>query len=320
MEEQRVKESVYKGWRAFTFESGRMRVTVIPELGGKIVSLVWKPTGKEWLVDSGNRSLGKVDYASSFEDADVSGWDECFPTVIACEYPHDGAYKGRLMPDHGELWSIAWHAEVLDGRLVCTAQGRELPYDFSRTMHLRDDNTLRMEYSVTNRGNEPLSVFWCVHPLFAVTEQTRILLPEENKKVLCVDGGKALESGRLYDWPAGDGRFHQRLDRIGPVSALDSRKFYVEGPLSQGWTGLYESDSGEYIKLEWSPEELPYLGIWINEGNVTEKAICALEPCNGYYDSLAEAARQDKLIRIAPRAVTSWDLVVRLGCGSIHLD
>lgn len=318
MEELRIKESVYKGWSAFTLESASMRVIVIPELGGKIVSLEWKPTGKEWLVDSGERSLGKVDYASSFETADVSGWDECFPTIVACEYPLDGAYKGRLMPDHGGIWSIPWEAEVRDGRLVCKVQGRELPYEMSRTMKLRDDNTLQMQYSVTNRGDEALSVFWCAHPLFAVTEQTRILLPEANKKVICVDGGKSLESGRIYDWREGYVSFHQRLDRIGPVTAIDSRKFYIEGPLAQGWTGLYESDSNEFIKLEWSPEELPYLGIWINEGKVTEKAICALEPCNGYYDSLSVAASQDKLIRIAPGTVTSWDLVVRLGCGPMH--
>ena len=40
---------------------------------------------------------------------DASGWDECLPSVAACTVKTAGC---RLdIPDHGDLWRVAWEAE-----------------------------------------------------------------------------------------------------------------------------------------------------------------------------------------------------------------
>jgi len=309
----RLTQTSYRDWPAYRLESERMSVIVLPELGGKIVSLLYKPTGKEWLIDSGPRPLAKVPYGSDYGRADLSGWDECFPTIVACGYPGEGAYYGRPMPDHGELWSVPWRMEASGSGLIGEVDGIALPYRFKRALAFKDDSTLRMSYSAANAGEEPLFVFWTAHPLFAATEQTRIVLPEGMKKLLCVDGGKAFRQGESYAWPQGDGA--RALDRIGPPFALDSRKFYAENGLTDGWAMLREADTGEFVSLSWSAAELPYFGFWVDEGEHTGCSVCALEPCNGYYDSLTEAFRQGKLLRIAPGETVEWGLEVRAGNG-----
>jgi len=100
---------------------------------------------------------------------------------------------------------------------------------------------------------------------------------------------------------------------MGSISAKDSRKFYVNSPIHEGWAGLYESNNGNYLSLEWSPEDLPYLGIWVDEGEYLEQPVCALEPCNGFYDSLDEASKQGKFIVIKPNHTNNWHLDVSLG-------
>jgi len=292
-----------------------MSVIVLPELGGKIVSLLHKPTGKEWLIDSGPRPLVKVPYGSDYGRADLSGWDECFPTIVACDYPAEGVYYGRPMPDHGELWSVPWRMEASASGLIGETDGVALPYRFKRVLAFKDDSTLRMSYSVANVGEEPLSVFWTAHPLFAATEQTRIVLPEGIKQLLCVDGGKAFRQGERYVWPQGDGI--RALDRIGPPCAFDSRKFYAENGLTDGWAMLREADTGEFVSLSWSTAELPHFGFWIDEGEYTGYSVCALEPCNGYYDSLTEAFRRGELLRIVPGETVEWGLEVRVGNGEV---
>ncbi|TLS54050.1 hypothetical protein FE782_01490 [Paenibacillus antri] len=304
-----VKPAVHAGWKAVELASRTIRAVVVPELGAKIVSLRYLPTGKEWLIDPGARALRKPDYGSAFAEADMSGWDECFPTIDACAYPADGAYAGRPLPDHGELWSLPWSADLQEGSLVCTVAGRALPYAFKRRMFFAADGTLRLEYTVENRGAEPLAALWTAHPQFRVTEHTRIRLPRSVDRLLCVYGGRTMKAGKRHAWPEG-------LDRIGPAERRDSRKLYVDGPVDRGFAGLYEGDDGEYLSMEWAPEELPYLGVWIDEGGFNDRAVCALEPSNGFYDKLSDAAARGMTLRIPPDGAAAWRLDVRLGRGS----
>lgn len=98
-----VYTGTYRGFLSVIAESVDARIEIVPELGAKIVSIVYKPTGKEWLLDSGNRLLQQPEYGSTFVDWDMSGWDECFPTIESCMI---GIDRKIQLPDHGELWSL----------------------------------------------------------------------------------------------------------------------------------------------------------------------------------------------------------------------
>ncbi|WP_308635309.1 aldose epimerase family protein [Paenibacillus silvisoli] len=289
-----------------------MRLVVVPELGAKIVSILYKPTGKEWLANSYPRQLQKVEYGSAFDQADLSGWDECFPSILACRYPVSGSFYGNNVPDHGELWSLPWNAHITTNSIDCSVEGRALPYTFSRRMSFLDERTLRFHYSVENTSTEELAVLWCAHPLFQATEHTEMIFPEGVSEVLCVDGGSRLHTGQVYPWPEGDGSLRYPINRIGPASAMDSRKFYVDGNLEHGRAGIMERDTGECLELLWLPEQLPYFGAWINEGAVMEEPVCALEPCNGFFDDLTTAYENNQLLRIGPGRTAEWQLDVRL--------
>jgi len=287
---------------------------MIPELGAKIVSITYKPTQKEWLIPSGPRKLRRVAYGSAYAQADLSGWDECFPSILACSYPEAGAYYETSIPDHGDLWSIPWKAVASLKKVQCSVNGLALPYSFSRTVTLIDEQTFRFHYEAYNVGEEALAVFWTAHPLFAVSEQTEMIFPEGTTEVLCVDGGKRLQTGRIYAWPDGEGELPYPINRIGSALSADSRKFYRENVVEVGRCGLIERGTGEKIELLWSPEQLPYFGAWINEGALMEVPVCALEPCNGYYDNLALAHKQNKLMRIQAGETVQWHLDVKLSC------
>ncbi|GLX67007.1 DUF5107 domain-containing protein [Paenibacillus glycanilyticus] len=307
-----ASKTAYQGLQAIELESDKVKLIVIPELGAKIVSLLYKTTGKEWLIGSDARELYPVAYGSDFGESGISGWDECFPSILACDYPCEGPYLGSPIPDHGELWSIPWNSVIGDGLIACSVDGRSLPYTFTREISFVEDQTLRFNYSCTNRGSDTLLAFWCAHPLFATTAHSEVILPDDVAQILCVDGGNLLQEGSLYSWPKGDEVLPYPINRIGPASNRDSRKFYVNGEIREGHAGLVERNTGESIALRWSAEEIPYLGIWIDEGNYLKNSVCAIEPCNGFYDDLTLAYRNDKLMRIKSGEVISWQLDVRL--------
>lgn len=292
----------YKNRDSIVLETDSVRVELIPGLGGKIVSLRYKPTGKEWLVEADLHELPQPAYGSSFGDADMSGWDECFPTIGTCAADAEGKV---LLPDHGEVWPLAWDEAFDEGSVVCSVNGVAMPYRLSRTLSFAADDTLRMDYIAENLGDEPLPFLWVPHPQFAVSEPTRVELPPSVQDMLCVYGGASRQEGVTYPW-AGEAV-------IGTEQTGDGRKYYAPGPVAEGWCGLTCERSGDWLRMEVDPERVPYLGIWVDEGMYNIRNAIALEPSIGYYDVLDRAIANGTARIVPPRGSCAWSLSVRLG-------
>ncbi|MFD0959297.1 hypothetical protein [Paenibacillus chungangensis] len=295
-------------------ESAAVKLIVLPQAGGSIVSLQFKETRKEWLVEAIGDGIRHANYGDSYSEEMMHGWDECFPTIDVCRYPLPGSHEHIHLPDHGELWSVPWTYSMTDHSLVTKTRGEVLPYSFTRTISFIDDQTLRLSYSVMNLMEAPLIAIWCPHPLFAATVHTQIRIPPELDEVFCVVGGKRYEEGLLYKWTQSEKEYSRmNIDRLSPSEVQDSRKFYANTPFATGQAGLYELNTGEFVQLSWSVKELPYFGLWINEGHYNEKLMVALEPCNGYYDNLDSAYKRGKTLLVEPKASSNWSLDVKLG-------
>lgn len=281
-------------------ENGIVRVETVPELGGKLVSLAYLPSGKEWLLDSGNRPLRTPEYGSVFTDGDMSGWDECFPTIDEC------VVDGVRLPDHGGVWPLPWESRVEDDALVQSVDGREMPYRLTRRLSLSGEGTVRLEYSAENIGSRELPFLWTAHPQFQANEPTAILLPDEMRELVCVFGGLKREAGRAYALSE---------EAIDPQTNGDGMKFYYPDAVPVGWSGLYGRESRNFLILSVNPEEVPYFGVWIDRGMFNDRAAIALEPGIGYYDSLERAVSNGTAAVLKPGESRKWRLEMKLGEG-----
>ncbi|MDR6553151.1 DUF5107 domain-containing protein [Paenibacillus qinlingensis] len=294
----------YKGFLSITMENEQIRMEIVPDLGGKLVSLIYKPSGKEWLLDSGERSLRQPHYGSSFGEWDMSGWDECFPTINECPWELD---KRVILPDHGEIWSLPWRYSIEENEVVCSVESSLLSYQFIRSITMHAGNTVRMKYRVDNRNDQPMPFLWVPHPQFAMTEQTRILLPEPMAEMLCVYAGHKLKEGETYAW--------EDVSLVSPAVTGDGRKFYYVGQVPISWSGLYGQESENFLIVSVPKEKVPYLGIWIDEGMFNDRVTCALEPSIGYYDSLDKAVSNGSAQTIPAQASFEWYLDLTIGIG-----
>ena len=301
---------------AWALEDEAARVVIVPSLGAKIVSIYDKRLSFEWLVGP-QRPLQPVIYGSSFVAQDMSGWDEMFPTINACDYPLPGEYAGGFLPDHGEVWSLPWQVESQDqGSVTMRVDGVALPYRLSRRAALVLPGTLLLEYQLENTGVASFAYLWAAHPHFVAGEQTAIVLPEGVSQVVNVMQGEIWgQAGERYPWPhprSKDGRLWE-LERIRSADNHDCRKFYLPPEAPIPWAALVNQQLGCSLRLVWSPADLPYLGIWVDEGTYNPQPVVALEPSNGYYDSLDVAIRNQRVSMIEPGKRHTWSLVVRLG-------
>ncbi len=304
-----IFNSTWHDFAALTLENARLRVVILPQLGAKIVSLFDKAHNHEWLVPP-MRSLKQTAYGDDFVSQDMSGWDEMMPTISAC------SSGGAALPDHGEVWSIPWDVEQSTQAVVLSVSGTAVPYRLTRSAALTSADCLELRYRLTACGEAPLPYLWAAHPQFNADPQTRIVLPAQVTGLINVIAGDPAwgAAGTLHAWPqaaAADGSLWQ-LDRVREVSHRSCRKFYVPPELPTAWAALVHEGLGCQLRLDWSATELPYLGLWVDEGTYNARPVAAPEPCTGYYDSLERAVQNGKVPVLAPGAQHTWAIRITL--------
>ena len=132
-----------------------LRVTVLPELGGKISRLESRASGREWLWRNPHLPYRRAERGDSYVALhDTGGIDECFPEV------------------HGEVFGRPWSLEPEGAALAFVAAG----YRLERAMRLRGA-ALELDYALENRSERELSFVWCLHALLALEPGMRLELP-----------------------------------------------------------------------------------------------------------------------------------------------
>ena len=125
---------VVDGTPVIRLESEFLKVDIAPEVGGRVISVLNKKVGQEFLWRNEALSLKKLSPGSEYDPNFYGGIDELMPNDIA------EVINGINCPDHGELWTTAleWQntdrALKLSGRLpdMCGADagpGRETGTD-----------------------------------------------------------------------------------------------------------------------------------------------------------------------------------------------
>lgn len=299
-----------------SLESEALRIKMWPRLGGKIVSLVVRGHGS--LMGSEDRELlhppihtyNAATETSSFEDSDAGGWDECFPTVGACEF------HGRAYPDHGDIWRRPWDAVVKHDSLLAHVSAYSAPLRFSRWLSL-DGPTMHLRYSVANTGTDGADFLWSAHPLFRVEEGDRILLPSSVDEVAVESSssGNPLKSGSHASWPIAElaSGGHVDLSIVGKNDGVTSHKLFA-GPLDIGWCGIYREQLQLGIVMGFHPAQTPFAGLWISQGawptsgSGPKQYAVALEPTTAPCDALDQAAKLGFAHHLLPQAEFSWPL------------
>ena len=321
IESTQITPTTWLGQPALAFETSAVRLVTVPQMGAKIVSLLDKARGHEWLLPPLNRPFRPAEYAASFVAQDMSGWDEMFPTIDACAYPLAGRYAGSPLPDHGEVWALPWSLEAgPPGALSLSVEGRALPYRLTRTIRALDAWTLRLEFEVVNSGLEDFVALWAAHPQFAVDAATRIVLPPVVRQVVNVlPTPDWPDVGARVAWPQATIATGEpvALDQIGPASRQSYRKFYLPPDAPVSWAALRQGTAGAWLRLAWDAEAVPYLGIWVDEGGFNAAPTAALEPSTGYYDKLTLAAQNGRVVTFAPGQPQRWFLDIQLGVGAL---
>ncbi|HTO69982.1 MAG TPA: hypothetical protein VMR31_09000 [Myxococcota bacterium] len=270
--------------QALKLENRALACAVLPELGGKLSSLVNGATGREWLWTNPSLPRVRAEPGDSYvEKHDTGGIDDCFPEVHGTVY--------------GRPWIVAAHGER---ELALAFEGEG--WRFARRLRLHAEAPrLELSYEVENRSKAELPFVWCLHALFATEPGMRIELPEATPIRVAVSHGA----------PAG-----AELFAVPPAAAKPFAAKLFAGPFARGEAALHYADRRESLRIRF---DAPFLGIWLNHGRWSGRPDLppyrnlALEPSIGDADALSEALARGTAGRLAAGARRSWSIGIELG-------
>jgi len=278
-----------QGFEVFGLRNEAVELALAPELGAKIFSLRNLVTGYEWMWQPPTgMKLFPNQFGDDFATSTMTGWDECLPTIAPCDW------KGRRLPDHGEVWSVPWaiDREFFDRGLLKTSVTLAVsPFHFERSIELHG-NEIRLDYQLENLSNEPEEFLWAMHPLLPVNDNFQLNLTDEMRNLLAGE--------RWID------RLKFSTDKPGSV------KTYA-APLREGRASVVNTAAPDRLQFEWDTTRNNTLGLWLTRGGWNGYHHVALEPANGAADSLTDATKVGRHGLLAPKEKQSWQVKLCVG-------
>ncbi len=314
----KVYPTRYKDQAALTIESEIVQAQFLPGIGAKMSSLFYKPAGKELLVQRPEAAYRVARYDGDYvADGECSGLDEMFPSIDRCFY-EGYPWRGTPIPDHGELWSLAWDHTPQPDRLHFEVTGVRFPYRLEKSISFPTPGVLRTDYRLTNLSSFDFDFMWAAHPMFYLEEGAELKLPPGVERIVTTMSHKGTY-GRYGDeltWPVAEtpeGALDLRL--IRPKSARDYEKYFVKGHMPEGWCALTYPASGFSLALSFPVETVPYLAILPNEGGWQDLYNIFLEPATASFDRLDVARLRGECATLTGRGIYEWYLNIALAQG-----
>ncbi|MEI6856181.1 DUF5107 domain-containing protein [Psychrilyobacter sp.] len=291
-------------------ENHRIKIKILPDYGGKIISIINKENKSEILFQN-FKILKTPTYGSIFSEYDSSGFDECFPSIDECIYP-EGNRKGLKIPDHGEVWTMPWKVEIKGKKAYLEVTSEKFQYTLKKTINLVD-NKIKIDYQVINFGSDDLAYIWAPHMLLNCDENTKIVVPNHLDKVISLESSSThLEYMKEYNYPYTIDKNNEIFD-LSMVEKLDKNnceKFYFLEQTS--WSKIINLKTNESVIVRVPVDKVPYLGVWRTQGGYRGDYNIALEPCTGIYDSVEDGIKRNKIQRVKKKTSNTWWLELEL--------
>jgi len=252
----------YRGFRAIVLENERVRMTLLPEHGAKVVEFVSKRADRDLLYHHPRFDVRRPVFGANVDDWWTGGIDEVAPTG------HAAIVGGEQLPFLGEFWSQAWAARIVeDGPAVVavtlTCAGVITPLRIERRMELRaGEPFVRSTHRLTNVGYEPVPFMWGIHPGLALRPGARIQVPGATAIFHEGHPGLGLAAGTRFPWPnlpARDGAIDLSVAR--PPDPPSWELAFVD-ELSAGWLSVTDPKTRSGFAMTFDPAVFPVVWLW----------------------------------------------------------
>jgi len=292
----------FRPHRAVVLENRNLRVVVLPELGGRIWSVRYKPHDRELLWHNPRIPPQSAPFGAVFDNAWCGGWEEMFPSPAPC------VIQGESYPDHGEVWCVPWKDTASTDRgsvsLLLTCDARISAVQLQKQITLRaEESCLEVSYSLRNPTLADFPFIFALHPAFAVTPGCRIDFPPMTVELDPTYLGTLTGVASPFAWPNAT-RNGKAVDlrHVPPHSSGEVYFFYGRG-FQEGWCAVTDPASRLTWGLVFSPQFFRACWLFASYGGWRNHDLAILEPSTSFPQQMQEAIR-NKTAAVLPAGGT----------------
>ncbi len=290
---------VHDGVPGLALQGERLRLTLFPEAGGKILDLVHRRSGVNLLWQNPRVPLRRTYPGAAFDDVWCGGWDELFPTDTPC------VIDDNTFHDHGDLWHGAWDwwVESDDGEEATVALRRHavaLPCLMEKWITIqRDSPDVSFRHRLTNLGTQPVPYAWNLHVAHAIGPDSRIRLPVDGLQAVAAQPGRFADEAMPLRWP-----LHGDVDlaAMPPEDAGLTEWLHTVG-VREGWCEVVHPSRSVGLRLAFDPEVFRTTWLWGVYGGWRGHYVLLTEPCTSPPGGLAANVADGTAAWLDPGAV-----------------
>jgi len=275
----KISETILaSGHRAVILENSSISVTLLPEKGAEIHSLVYKPSAMDVLWKSPwglaprgcGAGYGGGNTEAAWMDQYAGGWQEIFPNG-----GDECVYKNATLNFHGEASIQAWDYAVQRrdssrAAVEFTLALRRSPFRIRRTVIVeRNTAGLQIRESIVNHGEEDLHYIWGHHPALGdpfLAGDCVLWVPAHTFRNhnLEISPSTRISAGAIGCWPLVEGKDGRPVDlsQIPASAEVRLTEFGYICDLEDGWYAITSSQHGFGFGLAWPRDVFPYLWFW----------------------------------------------------------
>ena len=298
----KIYKSTYKNVFSIVIETEKLTAVVCPSEGGKFVSI--KSKNREFLVQNPSSEFLHLSYDGEFEKTECAGFDDMFPTIDPV-IVKEGSRKGKEYNDHGEVCRLSFDYEIKDNAVYLKTTSKNLNYTFEKVITADDNGGILVNYKVVNLSSDNFNCLWAGHCLVDITSGGEILTPfsDGDEYDLVYDPFSRIASSL--------GRLKLDSKKVLDFSGEEDKtcyKLYFPKKLNGGAVAFKFLD-GETFSIEFS-KEIPYLGIWVNNGYLNNQRNVGLEPCTLGYDTIYNAEKYNQNYKIGANEAKTFSIKI----------
>ncbi|HZR16380.1 MAG TPA: DUF5107 domain-containing protein [Verrucomicrobiae bacterium] len=283
-------------------ESAHLQVGVVPSVGGRIVSIIDKRTGHEFLWRNQALRLELKPSGTEYDPNFYGGIDELLPNDLA------EPIIGIDCPDHGELWTTPLQAKVAGDHLILHGRLARFGLEYHREMHLRaGEPWIDFKYRIANTTQQSRDFLWKLHAAVAVQEGDVIECPARRAQIVDPAWSR-FKTREPFKWPEIEGR------GANIIPAKDgTMDFFYLFDLAKGEMFWCRPKTGLKFGYQFDTKIFPFAWLFASYGGFLDHYTIILEPCTAMPMSVKDAAAKAQCSRLEPGQVL--DTIVSLYAG-----
>jgi len=287
--------------QVLTLENSEIKLTIRPDLGGRIDQLEDCQTGHSWLWHPPHyqsETTRSLPVGACFDDEWTGGWDEVFPNDAA------GPFQGYNLVDHGELWSQRW--EVVESsplNITLAYQCKTVPVRVEKTIQL-DPSCAEacLEYVFENQSDKEIPFLFKHHAAIAIEAGDQILLPDCWVEPAFPEFSKVIGQPGKTRFPHAIAPNGEPVDlRVIPPASSRLQEFYYSSDLASGYCGIRNQRTQTSLLMTFDLADFPFVWMFQSYGGWHDRYVVVVEPCTTMPFDLAEAYQRQTAAVLRPR-------------------